>query len=58
MPAQDRFAGDEERCPPLPWHQPRQGGDECPVRPGEAGTGALAAQDGELVTEHEDLAVT
>ena len=40
MPAKDRLGGDEERCPPLAWHQPRQRRDERPVGPGESGTGA------------------
>ena len=39
------------------WHQLGQRRDERPVRPGEAGTGDLPAQGGQLVTEHEDLGV-
>jgi hypothetical protein len=34
-----------------------QEGDEGPVGPGEAGTGDLAAQRGQLVAEYEDLSV-
>ena len=43
MPAEDRLGRNEERRPPLAWDQLGQGGDERPVRPGEAGTGDLAA---------------
>ena len=57
MPAQDRLGRNEERRPPLAWHQLRQRGDERPVGPGEAGTGDLAAEDGQLVAKHEDLGV-
>jgi hypothetical protein len=57
MPTEDRLGRDEERCPPLTWHQLRQRGDERPVGPGEAGTGDLAAEDGQLVAKHEDLGV-
>ena len=32
-------------------------GDECSIRPGEAGTGDLTAEHGELVAEDEDLGV-
>lgn len=49
--------GYEERRPAFVWHQLHQGGDECPVRPGEAGTCDLATPDGQLVTEDEDLGI-
>ena len=57
MPAQDRLGGDQERDPPLPRHQPGQGGDERPIRPPQAGTSDLAAQHRQLVAQHEDLRV-
>ena len=57
VPAQDRLGRDEERRPALPWHEPGQGGDECPVGPAEPGSCDLAAQDGQLVAEHQDLGV-
>ena len=57
MPAQDRLGGDEERRPTLPWHEPGQGGDERSVGPGEPGSCDLAAQDGQLVAEHQDLRI-
>ena len=47
----------EERCPPIAWHQPRQGGGERPVGPGEPGTGDLTLKYGELVAKHENLGV-
>ena len=34
-----------------------QEGDECTVRPGEAGTGDLPVQHGQLVAEYENLSV-
>ena len=55
VPAQDRLGGDEEGSPALPWHETGQGGDECPVGPRESGPTDLAAQDGQLVAEQEDL---
>ena len=46
MPAEDRLRGDEERCPPFAWCELGQRREERTVRPGKAGTGNLAAQDG------------
>ena len=57
MPAQDRLGRDEERRPALLGDEPRQGGDECSVRPGEAGSCDLAAKDRHLVAQHQDLGV-
>ena len=57
MPGQDRLGRDEECGPTFLRDQTSEQGNERPVRPGEAGTGDLAAQDGELVSEDEDLGV-
>lgn len=57
MPAQDGLGGDEERCPALLRDEPRQGGDDRPIGPGEAGTCDLTAKDRNLVAQHEDLGV-
>jgi hypothetical protein len=57
VPAKDRLGRNEERHPSLPADQPRQSGDERPIRPPEAGTGELAAQHGQLLAQHEDLRV-
>lgn len=57
MPAKDRLWRDEERRPPLPWHQPRQDCDQCPVRPRELGPSYLTAKDSQLLAEHQDLRV-
>lgn len=56
VPAQDRLGRDEERRPALSVDEACQRGDECPVRPGEAGSGDLAA-DRQLVPQHQDLGV-
>lgn len=40
-----------------PRHEPGQGADRRAVGPGKQGADDLAAQDGELVAEHEDLGV-
>ena len=57
MPAKDRLGRDEERCPPLTRNQPSEGTDERSIRPGEAGTGDLALEHGQLMAQHEDLGV-
>ena len=57
MPAEDRLRRDEERSPALSGHEAGQEGDEGTVGPGEAGTGDLAAEHGQLVAEHEDLGI-
>ncbi len=45
------------RVGPPTGHELGQGGDERPVRPLEAGTGDLGAQNGELVAQHKELRV-
>src|ERR1019366_9077256 len=57
VPAQDRRWADEERSPVFSRNKTGQEGDEGPVGPGEAGTGDLAVQHGQLVAEYEDLSV-
>lgn len=57
MPGEHGFWRDEERCPSFCRYETGEEGDECPIRPGEAGTGDLPAQHGELMTEYEDLGV-
>lgn len=57
MPAQDGLGRDEERGPALLRDEPRQGGDDRSVRPGEAGPCDLAAKDRHLVTQRQDLGV-
>ena len=57
MPVEDRLRRDEECRPPLSWHETCEQGDQCPVRPGEAGAADLATKDRHLVAQHEDLGV-
>ncbi len=57
MPAEDGLWRDEERTPALPRHEASQEGDESTIRPGEAGTGDLAAKHGQLVAQDEDLGI-
>src|SRR5665811_647650 len=57
VPAQDRLWADEERSPVFSRNKTGQEGDEGPVGPGEAGTGDLPVQHGQLVAEYEDLSV-
>src|ERR1035437_7494969 len=55
VPTQDRLGRDEERSPAFSRNKTGQEGDEGPVGPGEAGTGDLPVQHGQLMAEHEDL---
>ena len=57
MPPKDRLRRDEEGRPALTRDDVSEGADERSVRPGEARTGDLALEDGELVVQHEDLGV-
>jgi len=57
MPAKDGLGRDEERRPPLARDQVGERADERPIRPGEARTGDLPLEHGELVAQHEDLGV-
>jgi hypothetical protein len=57
MPVEDRLRRDHEWRPPLPWDETCEQGDQCPVRPGEAGSADLASKDRHLVAQHEDFGV-
>lgn len=57
VPAKDRLGSDEEGRPALPWHEPGEGRDDCPVGPAEPGARDLAAQDGQLLAKNEDLGI-
>jgi hypothetical protein len=57
VPTQNRLGRDEERRPTISWHESGQCGDDCPVGPREPRSSDLAAEDGELVSEHEDLGI-
>ena len=55
MPAHERVGRDEERTPALAREQPARGGQERPVGGPQRGPRNLAPQDGELMTENDDL---
>ncbi len=57
MPVEGRLRRDEECRPPLSWDKTCEQGDQCPVRPGEAGSADLATKDRHLVAQDEDLSV-
>ena len=57
MPTEDCLRRDEERSPALTGYESGQEGDEGTVGPGEAGTGDLAAEHGELVAQDKDLCI-
>src|ERR1700689_4828622 len=57
MPAKDRLGRDEEGCPPCTRNDPTEDTDDCSIRPGEAGTGGLAPEHGQLMAQHENLCV-
>jgi hypothetical protein len=57
VPSEDCLRRDEERSPELSGYESGQEGDEGTVGPGEAGTGDLTAQYGQLVAKHKDLGV-
>ena len=57
MPAEDRLGRDEEGCLPLAGDHASEGTEERSIRPAEAGTGDLALEHGQLVTQHQDLGV-
>ena len=57
MPGQDGLGRDQERRPSRLGNQTGEEGDKCSIRPGEARTGNLTAEHGELVAKDEDLGV-
>ena len=57
MPSKNGLGRDEEGRPALTGDHESEGTDNRSIRPGEAGTGDLALEHGELVAQHEDLGV-
>ncbi len=53
LPVQDGLRCDQECRPPLPWHKAGEQGDDGSVRPGQTRLGHLAAQDCQLVAQHQ-----
>ena len=57
MPAQDRVRGDQAMATQCSGQPPDEGGEHGPVRPVQAWSWVGAAQDGDLVAQHEELDV-
>ena len=57
MPAQDRVRGDQAMATQCSGQPPDEGGEHGPVRPVHARSWVGAAQDGDLVAQHEELDV-
>ena len=57
MPAQDRVRGDQAMATKCSGQPLDEGGEHGPVRPVQAWSGVGAAQDGDLVAQHEELDV-
>ncbi len=57
MPAQDRVRSDEAVTTQCAGQPPHERGEHGPVRPLQARTRVCAMQDGDLVTQHEELDV-
>ena len=57
MPAQDRVRGDQAMATQRSGQPPHEGGEHGPVRPVQAWSWVGAAQDGDLVAQHEELDV-
>ena len=57
MPAQDRVRGDQAMATQCSGQPPHEGGEHGPVRPVHARSWVGAAQDGDLVAQHEELDV-
>ena len=57
MPAQDRVRGDQAMATQRAWQPPYEGGEHGPVGPIQAWSRVGAAQDGDLVPQHEELDV-
>jgi hypothetical protein len=55
MPAEQRAWGDEERAPARARKEPARGGEKGSIDWSQARSSDLTAQDGELVTEDDDL---
>ena len=57
MPAQDRVRGDQAMATQCAGQPPHERGEHGPVRPVHARSWVGAAQDGDLVAQHEELDV-
>ena len=57
MPAQDRVRSDQAMATQCSGQPPDEGGEHGPVRPVHARSWVGAAQDGDLVAQHEELDV-
>src|SRR3954451_4112577 len=57
MPAQDRVWGDQAMATKRAWQPLDEGGEHGPVRPVHTWSWVGAAQDGDLVAQHEELDV-
>ena len=57
MPAQDRARGDQAMAAQRSGQPPHEGGEHGPVRPVQPWPWVAAAQDGDLVPQHEELDV-
>jgi hypothetical protein len=57
MPTQDRLWGDQAMATQRSGQPPDEGGEHGPVRPVPARSWVGAAQDGDLVAQHEELHV-
>jgi hypothetical protein len=57
MPGQEGARGHDSVHPEAGWQQLGQGGDHGAVSPIRPRAGSLAAQDGDLMTQYQDLRV-
>jgi hypothetical protein len=57
MPAQDRVRGDQAMATQGAGQPLDEGGEDCPVGPVQAWSWVGAAQDGDLVAQHEEFDV-
>ena len=57
MPAEDRVRSDQAMATQCAWQPPHEGGEHGPVGPIHAWSWVGAAQDGDLVPQHEELDV-
>ena len=57
MPAQDRVRGDQAMATQRSGQPPHERGEDGPVRPVQARSWVGAAQDGDVVAQHEELDV-
>jgi hypothetical protein len=55
VPAQQRGRGDDPMVPELTRQSTDQGGQDGPVRPGQAWRADLATENGNFVTQHQQF---